>query len=258
MRAIETLQGDKKIENFFVTSKSLESYYKSVEDADGVMMQNGHVNGSLNNNNLETTNTRKHGNGTSTPDLKKDRTLGETVKNLFHKRFLHFKRNYRLLVCILVLPVIFEIIAMGFMKIRPPGDYDNSVEFNRLMYPNAIEFYSKENLQPFGEEVNQDFEDTCSSHDDINCKFFNSSKDSFNWILDTHEEYLQKRYGGISLNGSRALVWYNNKGYHSMPLYVNLLDSAIFRKEMNDSSYNIRTINHPLKLGEEELSVSSM
>jgi hypothetical protein len=155
-----------------------------------------------------------------------------------------------------VLPVIFQMIAMGFLKIRPPGDYDNAVEFNRSMYPNSFEFYSKENLNEFGERLYEDFENTCAVND--NCQFFDSSKDSFDWILDTHNQFLQKRYGGISLNQSRSLVWYNNKGYHSMPLYLSILDSAILRKEMNDSSYNIRTINHPLKLGEDELSVSSM
>lgn len=242
--------------NFFVTSKTLESYYKSVEEND-MIMPNGHANGNLNNNNLETVDLRKQTNGASTPDLKKKLSLSEIASNLFHKRFLHFKRNYRLLVCILVLPVIFEIFAMGFMKIRPPGDYDNMIEFNRSMYPMSTEFYSKENAQPFVEAINEDFESTCSVND-IDCQLFDSSKDSFNWILNTHEDYIQRRYGGISLNGSRSIVWYNNKGYHSMPLYLNLLDSAIFRKEMNDSSYSIRTVNHPLKLGEEELSISSM
>lgn len=257
IRAIETLQSDKKITNFFVTSKTLDSYYKSVED-ESVMVQNGHANGNLNNNNnLETVDLRKSGSGASTPDLKKKLSLSEILSNLFTKRFLHFKRNYRLLICILILPVIFEIIAMGFMKIRPPGDYDNFVEFNRSMYPNSVEFYSKEKALPFGEELSSDFDNTCSKSD-IECQFFDSSKDSFKWILNTHEEYIQRRYGGISINNSRSIVWYNNKGYHSMPLYLNLLDSAIFRKEMNDSSYAIRTINHPLKLGEDELSVSSM
>lgn len=204
----------------------------------------------------KTLNVNGHPNGFIDNQNKHQLTLRNIISNLFHKRFLHFRRNYRLMICILVLPVIFEIIAMGFMKIRPPGDYDNLVEFNRTMYPESTEFYSKQNLLPFGESLYDDFEDTCSRNG--NCEFFDSSKDSFNWILDTHTDYIQRRYGGISINESRSMIWYNNKGYHSMPLYLNILDSAILRKELNDSSYNIRTINHPLKLGEEELSVSSM
>jgi hypothetical protein len=180
----------------------------------------------------------------------------EIVTNMFWKRFLHFRRNYKLMICILVLPVIFEIIAMGFMKIRPPGDYDNSVEFNRAMYPNSVEFYSKENVNPFSEHFYEDFENTCAANE--NCNFFDSSKETFDWTLKTHEDFIGRRYGGVSLNNSRSIVWYNNKGYHSMPLYLNILNSAVLRKELNDSTFSIKAVNHPLKLGEEELSVSSM
>lgn len=264
---MERLITDKKIADFNVVSKTLESYYKSVEE-EGVAVFNGHTNGNqhiknnINNNNvLETIDLRKtlnNGNQNGSVNNKRGKQLSfhEMLLNLFLKRFLHFKRNYRLLICILVLPVIFEIIAMGFMKIRPPGDYDTIIEFNRSLYPGANEFYSNENPIPFGEGLYEDFESTCSINQ--NCELFDSSKQSFDWILKTHEEYIRRRYGGVSLNQSRAIVWYNNKGFHSMPLYLNVLNSAMLRKELNHSSYNIRTINHPLKLGEDELSVSSM
>lgn len=232
--------------------------YKSVEDDEIAVNGNGQTN--MNNNLMETidlkrTVKRLQNNQENEKETTKISSM-EIVRNLLWKRFLHFSRNYKLMICILVLPVVFEIIAMGFMKIRPPGDYDNSIEFNRAMYPDSVEFYSKENLKPFSEAVFDDFEDTCSVNE--NCKFFESSKQSFNWILKTNEEFIGRRYGGVSLNNTRSIVWYNNKGYHSMPLYLNQLTSAVLRKEMNDSSFGIVTHNHPLKLGEEELSVSSM
>ena len=230
-----------------------------MEDEGVIANGNGHS--QHNNNNLmETIDLRKTVNGLQNNQIieptSEQTPFMEIVGNLFWKRFLHFRRNYKLLICILVLPVIFEIIAMGFMTIRPPGDYDKAIEFNRALYPNSIEFYSQENLTPFGENIHQDFEETCSINE--NCEFFDSSKKSFDWILKTHEEFIGRRYGGVSLNDSRSIVWYNNKGYHSMPLYLNVLNSAVLRKELNDSSYNIVTQNHPLKLGEGELSVSSM
>lgn len=259
------MQTDKKILSFSISSKTLESYYKSV-DNDVLPTANGHSNGhnsynNNNNNNLDTVDHSKNGNGRHQHDNYKNMddnqaSVREMISNLFLKRFLHFRRNYRLLICIMVLPVIFEIIAMGFMKIRPAGDYDNMVEFNRSMYPNSVEVYSKQNANAFTDQVFDDFEDTCSVND--NCDFFDSSKESYDWILHTHDEFVRRRYGGVSINDSRSLVWYNNKGYHSMPLYLNALSSAIIKKELNHSSYNIRTFNHPLKLGEEELSVSSM
>lgn len=249
---------DKKIVSFSVSSKTLESYYKSV-DNDVLPATNGYSNGNNNNNNIPL-NFGKNGNGHQNSSYRDmdDNTAStkEMIRNLFKKRFLHFRRNYRLLICIMVLPVIFEMIAMGFMKIRPAGDYDNMVEFNRSMYLNSVEFYSKENANSFTDLVYDDFEDICTIND--NCEFFDTSKDSYDWLFRTNDDYIQRRYGGVSINDSRSLVWYNNKGYHSMPLYLNILSSAIIKKELNDTSYNIRTINHPLKLGEDELSVSSM
>lgn len=257
-RSLEQLQSEKKILNFNVVSKTLDNMYKSVEDEGVSMNGNGHKN--VNNNFMETIDLRKTVNGLqNNHDQKANEhktTLLEVLSNLIWKRFLHFHRNYKLMLCILVLPVIFEIIAMGFMKIRPPGNYDNSIEFNRSMYPNSVEFYSTENLNSFNERVYRDFEDTCSLNG--NCNFFDSSKSSFDWLLKTQEDFIERRYGGVSLNDSRSIVWYNNKGYHAMPVFLNILNSAVLRRELNDSSYNIITHNRPLKLGEEDLSVSSM
>lgn len=260
-RSLEQLQIEKKVLNFNVVSQTLDKMYKNVED-EGVTINGYENNVHKNNNNhlMETIDLRKTVNGLQNNHEQKSKieksTLLEILCNLLKKRFLHFRRNYKLMLCILVLPVIFEIIAMGFMKIRPPGDYDHSIEFNRAMYPNSVEFYSKENVNLFSERVFNDFEETCAS--DGNCFFFNSSKSSFDWVLKTQENFIEKRYGGVSLNKSNSIVWFNNKGYHSMPLFLNILTSAVLRKELNDSSYNIITHNNPLKLGEEELSVSSM
>lgn len=257
-RGLEKLQADKKVLSFQVKSKTLEDMFNSVENNEIATNGKGHLNN--NNNLMETIDLKKTVNGlqnghNNNISYEKVSSLA-VVKNLFWKRFLHFRRNYKLMICILVLPVIFEIIAMGFMKIRPGGDYEKSIEFNRDLYPNSVEFYSKENIAKFPESVYEDFEQTCSVNE--NCNFFTSSKDSFDWLLKTQNDFIEKRYGGISFNNSDSIVWYNNKGWHSMPIYLNLLHSAILRKELNDSSYNIRTINHPLQLGHTELSVSTM
>lgn len=77
-------------------------------------------------------------------------------------------------------------------------------------------------------------------------------------MLTTNNEYIYRRYGGISFNESKVAVWYNNKGYHSMPTFLNELNSALMKTELNDSEFKITTFNHPLKLGRKELSISSM
>lgn len=76
--------------------------------------------------------------------------------------------------------------------------------------------------------------------------------------MDTTDTYFETRYGGLSLNASRAAVWYNNKGYHAMPAYLNKLNTALFNAEMDTDEYNIRTFNHPLQLGRDTLSTSNL
>jgi hypothetical protein len=250
------MKNSANILNFTVTSKSLDHLFKAVEDEPQKIVMNGHDHM---NNNMATIDLGKALNGLQHTDEKvefSELRKSETIMNLLWKRWQHFRRNYRLLICVLVLPVIFEIIAMGFMKIRPPGDYDRPVEFSRDLYPNTVDFYSNQNPDNYTGKIFGDFQSYCSK--DRECQFFPDSHEAFDWVLKTDNEYLLKRYGGISLNSSKSVVWYNNKGYHSMPLYLNILTSAALKSEMNDSSYNIRTINHPMKLGEEELTISSI
>lgn len=186
----------------------------------------------------------------------------EAARNLFRKRFLHFKRNYRLILCMLILPTLFEIIAMGFMTLRPPGEFDVDLRFSRALYPNSTDAYSIEDGNAVENATYEDLTNYCSLKNGDNfgnvCSTFRSSEKLFRWVLNTTNDYPTSRYGGVSINGSRSAVWYNNNGYHSMPVFLNELNTAYFRSLMNDSGYKITTNNHPLKLDDKELSQSSM
>lgn len=177
----------------------------------------------------------------------------EVARHLLWKRLQHFRRNYRLLACILLLPAIFEIIAMGFLQIRPGGDYDNIISLSRTLYNGTQDFLSYENSSQFALRTYNELKSDCGK-----CEYFNTSRKAYTWLLENYEDYHMKRYGGLSFNDSQNMVWYNNKGYHSMMAWLNDLNSHMLRAEMNDSGYSIRTLNHPLKLGREELSQSSM
>lgn len=48
-----------------------------------------------------------------------------------------------------------------------------------------------------------------------------------------------------------AKIWYNNKGFHSIPTYINSMNNAILRANLpepkgNPSAYGITVINHPM------------
>lgn len=185
----------------------------------------------------------------------------EVIKKLMRKRFLHFKRNYRLILCMLIMPTLFEIIAMGFMTLRPPGEHDIDLRFSRALYSNSTDVYSLENGNIWQNETHKQLSKYCGANGDEYgnvCRTFDSSESLFRWVLNTTHDYPTSRYGGVSINGTRSAVWYNNNGYHSMPVFLNELNTAYFRSLMNDTGLKITTNNYPLKLGDKELSQSSM
>ena len=61
-------------------------------------------------------------------------------------------------------------------------------------------------------------------------------------FIDTHEEFIDSRYGGWTVargsedylkrvvgTSNNLISWYNNKGYHALPSYANALNNAILR-----------------------------
>lgn len=176
----------------------------------------------------------------------------DIVKNLFWKRFTHFKRNYRMLLFVLALPAVFEALAMTCMIFRPPGEFDTELVLSQKLYANTMEFYTYQNMNKFDNKTRSHLK--CKDK----CEYFSTSERAYRWILETHDDFIERRYGGITLNDSKLAVWYNNKGYHSMPVYLNELNSALFKSEMDNDLYKITTSSHPLKLGRKDLSMSSM
>lgn len=58
-------------------------------------------------------------------------------------------------------------------------------------------------------------------------------------------------------------VWYNHKGFHSMPVYLNVLNNAMLRASLpvhkgNPAAYGITLINHPMEGTNARLSQEKM
>lgn len=56
------------------------------------------------------------------------------IAALIHKRYLHYKRDYRLLLNLFVLPIFFATIAMAFSLIRPPADSEQPLILSSMIY----------------------------------------------------------------------------------------------------------------------------
>uniref|UniRef100_A0A8D2Q2M8 P-type phospholipid transporter n=1 Tax=Zosterops lateralis melanops TaxID=1220523 RepID=A0A8D2Q2M8_ZOSLA len=73
-------------------------------------------------------------------------------------------------------------------------------------------------------------------------------------------DYLVKTYAqiiGKSLK-NKIWVWFNNKGWHAIASFLNVINNAILRANLqqgeNPSAYGITAFNHPLNLTKQQLS----
>lgn len=138
IRALEQLQQDKKLISFNVISKDLSDIFNGLiqtSDTDNVT-ENG-VTIEINGNQKHIINDKTNENASNTTELS---SFG-VIRNLLWKRMVHFKRNFRLLICILVLPIVFDVIAMQFMTLRPPNEHDKNLQLSTDLYANSMEFY---------------------------------------------------------------------------------------------------------------------
>ncbi|XP_053380428.1 ATP-binding cassette sub-family A member 2-like isoform X1 [Mercenaria mercenaria] len=101
--------------------------------------------------------------------------------------------------------------------------------------------------------------------------------DEQQYFINTNDKYRRHRYGGLTF-GTRLLyvpgtsgkspdftwlynmlatrdnnkVWFNERGHHSMPVYLNSMNNAILRaslpsSQLDPAKYGITLINHPMK-----------
>ena len=93
------------------------------------------------------------------------------------------------------------------------------------------------------------------------------------WLLQTHNSFINSRFGGWSgnsessptswINGTptKLIAWYNNKAFHALPAYTNALHNAMLRALIGPDhaqEYGISTFSHPLKMFTGSLDAESM
>ncbi|CAF1169350.1 unnamed protein product [Adineta steineri] len=73
------------------------------------------------------------------------------------------------------------------------------------------------------------------------------------YLLKSHHAFTDNRYGGLTFgeqieddyhNRSHALVWFNNKGYHALPSYLNVMNNLILRSKIADPKTAAKFVYH--------------
>ncbi|XP_037825912.1 phospholipid-transporting ATPase ABCA1-like [Lucilia sericata] len=250
LKYLQELQSQGRIKDLSVETENLEHVFKNLDkNCNGSVRFNGHAIDMMKNVKLK----KDFG-----WDMVRETPLTrfEAMRQLFWKRLVHFSRNYKMLLCVIVLPALFEICAMWFVAQRLEDDFDKTIQLSRDLYPKTTQMLSMEKSLDFTQKVYDNMKQDCSA--EMPCKQFHNSERSFYWILETLNDYQEKRYGGYSFNDSKSIVWYNNKGYHAMMAWLNDMNSYLLQIETNDTNYKITAYNEPWELGYMELSTTSI
>ncbi|XP_071807326.1 uncharacterized protein [Asterias amurensis] len=91
------------------------------------------------------------------------------------------------------------------------------------------------------------------------------------YLVRTVRDYRWKRFGGLTFHSVKnndekveeiAKAWYNNKGFHAMPTFLNTMNNVILRSflpaNQNPAKYGISAYNHPFRFSEEQRSISGL
>ncbi|XP_069122955.1 phospholipid-transporting ATPase ABCA1-like [Argopecten irradians] len=88
------------------------------------------------------------------------------------------------------------------------------------------------------------------------------------YLLKTYDTFKENRFGGFSFEAAsdgtantKATVWFNNKGHHALPSYLNALSNSILRSRITQgdpAEYGITTYNHPILLNKQQLNKESL
>ncbi|OAD61200.1 ATP-binding cassette sub-family A member 13 [Eufriesea mexicana] len=213
------------------------------------------------------------------------------MKALLKKRIWHFRKDWLTFLAGLLLPTMFVAVAMGFSLIRPPSGNEPPLALSPKLYDtHPTYFYSIDNgadsfLQHVSLQLHDRFGDDYAGawqtlpNDTGTCECLDGQqvchglsqavegllqvlpgRPTLDWIVSTHQEYIEKRYGGWSLFHANEeplfVVWYNNKGHHALPSYLSALNEAILRA--SGVQGRITTLNHPLKLSSDQLNRTTL
>ncbi|KAL3877830.1 hypothetical protein ACJMK2_035474 [Sinanodonta woodiana] len=248
---------------------------------------------------------------------------------LISKRFHHYRRDWRMIVSVLLLPIAMFAAALGFHTIRPDDSHTRNLLLTPSMYgPNSYVFVS-DSVQDFltsrvmdmfindpgigttcmkshatlgspfeciqGDSAFTKLAYTSRPNATCRCDDYRymcdegaegipppqrrtittdilqniSGYDIEKYLLDSYFKFMENRYGGwsferaadsLSTSNLTAKVWFNNKGHHAMPAFINALNNALLRVNAdlhllgNPAEYGITAYNHPFTFNRQQLS----
>nr|QUF59427.1 ATP-binding cassette transporter Abca3-1 [Brachionus angularis] len=194
----------------------------------------------------------------------------QQFKALFFKRFIHSIRNKTLVISQIIIPIIFLLVNLVYIKYAPikaedsPPLHISINKYSNNFIPIKLGFYNSSPISDMTNNLSNLYQQTLNSSK--NSFFFNLESNktvslclnsrnniddfigclgrlSFSYIID---DYLVGTDFNIYNNKSVEIIGhFNNQPYHIPPLALNLITNTLF-KYYSSINNKITVINHPL------------
>ncbi|KAF5176169.1 Abc transporter a family member, partial [Thalictrum thalictroides] len=205
-------------------------------------------------------------------------TFGQHFKALIIKRAICARRDPRTVAFQLLIPAIFLLFGLLFLKLKPHPDQQSvtftTLEFNPLLKGDGGGGPIPFNLSwPIAEVVAQYVEGGwIQRYEPRSYKFPDSEKaladaievagprlgpalmNMSEFLVTSLNESYQSRYGAVMMDdqnddGSLGYtVLHNSSCQHAAPTFINVMNSAILRLATRNQNMTIQTRNHPLPM----------
>ncbi|PON86894.1 ABC transporter A, ABCA [Trema orientale] len=205
-------------------------------------------------------------------------TFWQHCKALFIKRAISARRDQKTIVFQLLIPVVFLLVGLLFLKLKPHPDQQSvnftTSNFNTLLSggggggPIPFDLSS-----PIAKEVSQYIEGGWIQVFKPSAYKFPDSEKALTdaieaagptlgpvllsmseYLMSSFNESYQSRYGAVVMDdqnddGSLGYtILHNSSCQHAAPTYINVMNAAILRLATHDKNMTIQTRNHPLPM----------
>jgi ATP-binding cassette, subfamily A (ABC1), member 3 len=161
------------------------------------------------------------------------------------KKFVYSLRSYKLFIIQFIIPALFVIITMLIEHKFGGGKQLPALPIT------LDEYLSPVTVLEIGNVTNSFVNEVLDGYK----KFFQSSSKSYLEKQTDFESYILnesissvnlKNMVGATFKDDRITAWFNNQGFHTAPLSVNIINNAILQTFTRNPHKSINVINKPL------------
>lgn len=172
-------------------------------------------------------------------DLLKSQVMAMTLKKL-----LFSLRSYKLCIIQCLIPALFVVITMLLETRHSTGQHSTALHISLDEYLSTETVIEKGNMSDTRLAEAYATMLGASGYGYLSIQSGMSAH-----ILDTPPAHVNtKNMIAASFGENRITAWFNNQGYHTAPLSVNLVNNAILKSFTNDTEKVIDVTNKPLPL----------